>query len=280
MIIEIPDLKIRSPYISIAIEEVLAEYYSKMDDFDALLRLWLNPPTIVLGRTCKVLENIHAEVLSSIFNHSRNKIYLTRRLSGGGTVYHSQGILNYTIMIPLKKYKEFYSIKDSYQIILTFLLKALEKQNIFGTILGLSDLSIKIDGEYKKFSGNSQFRKYNMLVHHGTLILNEKVINEIEKVLKHPPKEPDYRKKRTHKEFLTSLPENFDVSLFYSCLLDEIKNYFNVIESRFITPKEFKEMKPILLKKVKNVYKNSNWILKGKYELKEIIAENNPRRNQ
>jgi lipoate-protein ligase A len=113
-----------------------------------------------------------------------------------------------------------------------------------------------------------------MLVHHGTLILNEKVINEIEKVLKHPPKEPDYRKKRTHKEFLTSLPENFDVSLFYSCLLDEIKNYFNVIESRFITPKEFKEMKPILLKKVKNVYKNSNWILKGKYELKEIIAEN------
>jgi lipoate-protein ligase A len=274
MIIEIPDLKIRSPYISIAIEEVLAEYYSKMDDFDALLRLWLNPPTIVLGRTCKVLENIHAEVLSSIFNHSRNKIYLTRRLSGGGTVYHSQGILNYTIMIPLKKYKEFYSIKDSYQIILTFLLKALEKQNIFGTILGLSDLSIKIDDEYKKFSGNSQFRKYNMLVHHGTLILNEKVINEIEKVLKHPPKEPDYRKKRTHKEFLTSLPENFDVSLFYSCLLDEIKNYFNVIESRFITPKEFKEMKPILLKKVKNVYKNSNWILKGKYELKEIIAEN------
>jgi len=274
MIIEIPDLKIRSPYISIAIEEVLAEYYSKMDDFDVLLRLWLNPPTIVLGRTCKVLENIHAEVLSTIFNNSGNKIYLTRRLSGGGTVYHSQGILNYTIMIPLKKYKEFYSIKDSYQIILTFLLKALEKQNIFGTILGLSDLSIKIDGEYKKFSGNSQFRKYNMLVHHGTLILNEKVINEIEKVLKHPPKEPDYRKKRTHKEFLTSLPKNFDVSLFYSCLLDEIKNYFNVIESRFITPKEFKEMKPILLKKVKNVYKNSNWILKGKYELKEIIAEN------
>lgn len=90
MLIEIPDLKVRSPYLSVAIEEVLAEYYSKNKDFDGLLRFWLNPPTIVLGRTDKVMENVKTEILNDFFQNSKNKIYLVRRLSGGGTVYHSQ----------------------------------------------------------------------------------------------------------------------------------------------------------------------------------------------
>ncbi|GIX43379.1 MAG: hypothetical protein KatS3mg129_3112 [Leptospiraceae bacterium] len=270
MLIEIPDLKLRSPYLAIAIEEVLAEYYSKKDDFEALVRFWLNPPAIVLGRTCKVLDNIKPEVLSEYYQN-RNKIAIVRRLSGGGTVYHSQGNLNYTIMFPLNKYKELYSIKESFEIILNFVISALEKQNIKASILGLSDLVLYTKDGYKKFSGNSQFRKFNILVHHGTILLDPKVIEEVENVLKHPPKEPDYRRGRKHKEFLVSLPKYFDLSLFYNCLLNEIKTYYEISESRFLTKQEFNEMRPNLIKKVKNVYKNPEWILKGKYTLKEVI---------
>jgi Lipoate-protein ligase A len=158
MLIEIPDLKVRSPYLSVAIEEVLAVYYSKNKDFDGLLRFWLNPPTIVLGRTDKVMENVKTEILNDFFQNSKNKIYLVRRLSGGGTVYHSQGNLNYTIMFNLNKYKELYSIKDSFEILLKFVINALEKQNIKSFHVGLSDLAIKTQDGYKKFSGNSQFR--------------------------------------------------------------------------------------------------------------------------
>jgi len=274
MLIEIPDLKVRSPYLSVAIEEVLAEYYSKNKDFDGLLRFWLNPPTIVLGRTDKVMENVKTEILNDFFQNSKNKIYLVRRLSGGGTVYHSQGNLNYTIMFNLNKYKELYSIKDSFEILLKFVINALEKQNIKSFHVGLSDLAIKTQDGYKKFSGNSQFRKYNVLVHHGTVILDNRVIEEIENILMHPPKEPEYRNGRKHKDFLTSLPKNFDISLFYYCLLDEIKKHYNIQESRFISREEFNQMKHILITKVKNVYKNPEWILRGKYTYKEIILEN------
>jgi lipoate-protein ligase A len=274
MLIEIPDLKVRSPYLSVAIEEVLAEYYSKNKDFDGLLRFWLNPPTIVLGRTDKVMENVKTEILNDFFQNSKNKIYLVRRLSGGGTVYHSQGNLNYTIMFNLNKYKELYSIKDSFEILLKFVINALEKQNIKSFHVGLSDLAIKTQDGYRKFSGNSQFRKYNVLVHHGTLILDNRVIEEIENILMHPPKEPEYRNGRKHKDFLTSLPKNFDISLFYYCLLEEIKKHYNIQESRFISREEFNQMKHILIKKVKNVYKNPEWILRGKYTYKEIILEN------
>lgn len=277
MIIEIPDLKLRSPYLSLGIEETLAEYYSKNYQFDGLLRLWINPPTVVLGRTCKLLENVNSEVLSKIIGENKiqnkNKIHLVRRLSGGGTVYHSNGSLNYTIILPISKYPEFRSISNSYEIILNFVILALEKQGIKSTIMGLSDLAMWTKHGFKKFSGNSQFRKFNMLVHHGTIILNEHVIKEINSILKHPPKEPEYRNKRDHKDFLIPLPSHFDISLFYNCLLNELKSYLNITESRFIYRNEFNDMKNLLIKKIKYVYKNPLWIYEGKYVYKEIITE-------
>ncbi|MFN3604432.1 MAG: biotin/lipoate A/B protein ligase family protein [Leptonema sp. (in: bacteria)] len=263
MIIEIPDLKIRNPYISIAIEEVLAEYYSQQSDFSGLLRFWLNPPTIVLGRTCKIYENIKLE---SFVDIAERNIKIVRRLSGGGTVYHSYGNLNYTIILPINKHKNLISIPESYQILLNMLVRSLEKQNIHARILGLSDLAIEKDAQFKKISGNSQFRKYGMLVHHGTLILNASILEEINQILKHPPKEPDYRHQRTHKEFLTNLPEDFDISLFYDCMLNELKQYLNMPYSRFVYKEEFKEMSITLKEKVKKIYKTSQWIYNGIYE--------------
>lgn len=267
MIIEIPDLKIRNPYISIAIEEVLAEFYSKVENFTCLLRFWLNPPTIVLGRTCKIYENIKLE---SFVDIAEKNIKIVRRLSGGGTVYHTYGNLNYTIMISMQKYPKFKSIPFSYEILLGMLVRSLEKQNIDANIVGLSDLAINVQGDLKKISGNSQFRKYNMLVHHGTLILNKTVIQEISQILKHPPKEPDYRNHRDHIDFLTHLPEDFDISFFYSSLLEELKNYFDDNQTRFIYKDEFKKMSIILKEKVKKIYKTSEWIYSGIYETNKI----------
>ncbi|MCS7204971.1 MAG: lipoate--protein ligase family protein [Leptospiraceae bacterium] len=278
MIIHIPDLKTRNPIISIALEESLAFYYSKVEDFTALLRFWFNPPSIILGRSCKVLENINSEVLIALHNKQKKflkdkNICLVRRLSGGGTVYHTYGNLNYTFIIPLKKYPEFFSIPNSYNIILNFLIKALKKQNIEALIQGLSDLVIETKEGYKKFSGNSQFRKYHMLVHHGTLILQKNVIEEVQKILKHPPKEPDYRMKRSHEDFLTTLPKEFDISLFYESLLEQLQDYFQQDQIRFVNYSESKELRKILIDKVKNVYSSSEWIYQGKYTQKEIILD-------
>lgn len=281
MIIHIPDLKTRNPYISIALEEALAFYFSRNPDVNAILRFWFNPPTIVLGRSCKVLENVTGEILTKIhashqqnkFLKNRNTIYLTRRLSGGGTVYHSYGNLNYTIMVSLKKHTEFLSIPKSYEILLNLVIRALQKQNIRAKREGLSDLVLEVDKEYKKFSGNSQFRKYGMLVHHGTLLMNKSMIEEIANILKHPPKEPEYRQKRSHKDFLTALPGDFDISLFYDCLLENIQEYFQDEQLRFITQEESLELKKIVRDMVKNVYTHPDWIYAGKYTRSEIIID-------
>lgn len=65
---------------------------------------------------------------------------------------------------------------------------------------GISDISI---GE-KKILGSSMYRLKNKLFYHAVLNVSEP-IETIANYLKHPKREPDYRKGRNHSEFVTNL---------------------------------------------------------------------------
>jgi lipoate-protein ligase A len=56
----------------------------------------------------------------------------------------------------------------------------------------------------RKISGNAQRRKSRVLLHHGT-ILYASDLQRMEKFLKAPPRQPDYRAGRTHSEFTANL---------------------------------------------------------------------------
>jgi lipoate-protein ligase A len=68
------------------------------------------------------------------------------------------------------------------------------------SIRGTTDLAL---GDLK-FSGNSQRRKRRSLLFHGTFLLDCD-LNLIQECLRRPSKEPEYRRRREHKEFLTNL---------------------------------------------------------------------------
>jgi lipoate-protein ligase A len=65
-------------------------------------------------------------------------------------------------------------------------------------------------GNSLKFSGNAQRRKKNFLLFHGTFLLNFDIAL-IDKFLRMPSKEPDYRQGRSHKDFLTNVDLPADV---------------------------------------------------------------------
>ena len=77
-------------------------------------------------------------------------------------------------------------------------LSGLGVQNL--SMKGISDISIG----NKKILGSSIYLRKNTLFYHAVLNISESV-DVISKYLKHPTKEPDYRKGRSHKEFVTSL---------------------------------------------------------------------------
>ncbi|TGM35183.1 lipoate--protein ligase family protein [Leptospira biflexa] len=230
-----PPIPPRSPYYNLAVEEAIAVNLVN-SQITAGIRLWKNPDSIILGLSENPYRNIKKEVVSA-YEKEVNEVgfgkkpkpnfcYIARRASGGGTVFHSlTGNINYSLYFNLETRKELFPVKDSYDRILGIISKSLSHQNIQSFPKGKSDLVLEKEGVFKKISGNAQFRKRGCIVQHGTLILEEDLITRVGEVLHHPPEEPDYRKERSHKEFLTSLPTFFSEEKWAVDLVREVFQY-------------------------------------------------------
>ncbi|MDZ4727838.1 MAG: lipoate--protein ligase family protein [Leptospira sp.] len=233
-----PITKIRSPYSNLAIEEGIALNLVKFGLIGGI-RLWKNPECIVLGLSENPNLTIEESVITNFKNNITNKTltkhkiddftYITRRASGGGTVYqNSTDNVNYSIYISLEKRPELFSVKDSYEALLGLVMKALKKQSISVSSKGKSDIAVLENGMIKKISGNAQFRKKNCIVQHGTLILDPALIKKVTGILLHPPEEPEYRKERSHNDFLTSLPNDFALDQFETDFFDTLLSYLGL----------------------------------------------------
>lgn len=274
MIFEFLDLKPRNPYLSLAIDEAIALFYGKVrtQDFHGGIRLWANPPSIVLGRTCKVDKNIIPELVESFRpemkrSAANSRPFICRRASGGGTVLHGPGNINYSIFLSLDKLPRLFDVKNSYITILGMIQRALEAQGINCEARGQSDLAVPdATGHLKKISGNAQFRKYGILMHHGTLITRKHLVESIDRFLMHPPREPDYRKGRSHSDFLGSVPDTFDFTAFYNFIAGEMRS---LAGEGAVVPFPSQDRYMILRiarQLVRETYGSEKWILDGQVD--------------
>ncbi|MES0488719.1 MAG: hypothetical protein ABUK01_01925 [Leptospirales bacterium] len=191
MALHIYKLDSTNPFLNLATEEYFLNQVNKLDE-NAYLFFYENSSSVILGKTLDLPKEVY----------SHKKLPFTiRRSSGGGSVAHFPGNLNYGILLSLEHYPELNNISNSYQIILQTLAKAIYPA-LAVQVAGISDLSIAQKGELKKISGNAQTRKRKWLLHHGTLIYDTTHLSQISYYLKPPPKEPDYRQSRKHNDFL------------------------------------------------------------------------------
>ena len=77
-----------TPAFHQALEQIVFEQIQE----DSILMLWSNAPAIV----CGAYQNIYQE--TSVYRAWKRGIPVIRRDSGGGTVYHDPGNLNYTVI--------------------------------------------------------------------------------------------------------------------------------------------------------------------------------------
>ncbi|MCC5814809.1 MAG: lipoate--protein ligase family protein [Leptospira sp.] len=278
---------LRDPYFQLAWEEALA---LSMQEFDMKLgvRIWKTFRTIVLGISEKEFETIEKNTLEEFNNffptyqisfinqksklnvkEKREQLLIARRASGGGTVFHDHpGNLNFSLFVDISNNSELYPIKKSYDVLLGIARDALAEQAIIATTAGKSDISVKMeDGVLKKISGNAQFRKKNVIVQHGTLILSPALFDQVEKIQLHPPEEPEYRNKRSHREFLTSIDKPLDEKKYASSMLMKLKQYLGVTEAKSNhTYTETTSFIKQSLRKAKELkegkYSDLKWILK------------------
>lgn len=191
------DRTLPTPAENLALDEALlneAEERARLgEDYPEVLRLWESPtPFVAIGSTGRIAEEVHLERCQS------ERIPVLRRSSGGGTVLAGPGCLCYSLILSLDRRPELRDIHGSYRAILTQVAAGLSGDGLAHQ--GISDLAI--DG--RKISGNAQRRKSRVLLHHGT-ILYDSDLKQMEKLLKMPPRQPDYRAGRLHAKFTVNL---------------------------------------------------------------------------
>ena len=95
---------------------------------------------------------------------------------------------------------------------------------------GISDLAIN----GKKIAGTSLFRSKNYLLYQASILVDTK-IELISKYLKHPTKRTDYRKGKSHKDFLTDL-RAFDSKIDLQNLLKFFEDEYRKILEKKMAP--------------------------------------------
>ena len=175
---------------------------------------------------------------------------------------HNANSLNYSIFLDTRYLPELQSVPKSYEIFLNLICRTLFQQKIKAIPAGQSDLAIICeDGKLRKISGNAQFRKKTVVVFHGTLILSPTIIKEIEFFLRHPSKEPNYRKLRGHSDFLTHLPANFNLSIFYNSIMKELTHLTGDYISAPLAVEELRSIYSLAHQLAKKRYLRKDWIL-------------------
>ncbi len=161
-----------------------------------VLRVWQWPTlAVVLGAGGRIADDVCEDRCRA------DGVPLARRSSGGGTVLLGPGCLLYSIVLRYDRDPALTQIVPSYRYVLAHIVAALHGIAPGLDVRGSSDIA-EVE---RKVSGNAQQRKRSHLLQHGTLLYAFDIARVAE-YLQAPPRQPDYRRHRDHRDFLTNLP--------------------------------------------------------------------------
>lgn len=189
------DLTLPTPAENLACDEALLDACENEFE-EGVLRFWESPEHfVVVGYANSAVKEVNLPACDA------ENIPVLRRISGGGTVLQGPGCLNYSVVLRIPESGPLTTITGANKLIL-------EKQR--AVVEALAGKTVRVEGQTDlaigdlKFSGNAQRRKHRAFLYHGTLLL-EFDLAMIEKYLRMPSRQPDYRGNRSHGEFLMNL---------------------------------------------------------------------------
>ena len=152
---------------------------------------WGGPPTVVMGSSERPEQVVDAEACA------RLGVDVLKRSTGGGSVLQTGGVLNYSLVTPAPASLD---PRAGFRPGIELIRAMLGAFGLVGTWEGTSDVAVG----GRKISGNAQARRWKALLIHGTLLVDfDHALAEA--VLKHPPREPVYRRGRSHRDFVVTL---------------------------------------------------------------------------
>ncbi len=220
-------------YFNIAAEEYLLYKYPTEDIF----LLYMNAPSIIVGK----FQNTLAEINLDFVNEHAIKV--VRRMSGGGTVYHDLGNLNFSFHTLLGS-NDFMDFSKFTEPVLTLL----NELNVPARLEGRNDLLV--DG--KKFSGNAKLAKNGKMIQHGTILINSQmsVLGDALKV--NPMKFIDKAVKSNRARvtnLIDYLPDGTTVSGFKQLLIGKMRQIDEMSEMYTLTAEDIRSIEQLVQEK-------------------------------
>ncbi len=200
------------PDFNIALEEYC---FKQMTQFDKIFILWINEPSIIVGKN----QNTHAEINEKYVKEKG--IHVVRRISGGGAVYHDLNNLNYTII----SNEDCDSRRFDFKAFSEPVIQTLKDLGVEAQFTGRNDITIN----GKKISGNAQAYLGGRVMHHGCILFDVD-LTVLSKALESSDKIVDAKGVKSVcsrvDNILPNLPEKITVTEFADKILAHMKQKY------------------------------------------------------
>ena len=227
------------PYFNLAAEEYFLKNFQ--EDF---FMLWRSRPSVVVGKHQNALAEINHEFVRS------HQIPVARRLSGGGTVFHDPGNVNFTFIRNVANISEV-----NFKIFTIPVIEALRKLGVEAYTTGRNDLLI--DG--KKISGNAEHVHRNRVLHHGTLLFDSR-LEALKGALKVDLSKFEDKAVQSNRSEVTNianyLPNPISVEKFTDFLFSEISRNYPEFQIYEPTVEDLEAIQKLSIEK----YQTWDWI--------------------
>lgn len=189
------DLTFSTPEENLACDEALLDCCENGFSGE-ILRFWEPAGRfVVLGYSSKRSLEVNAD------SCAREGVPVLRRMSGGGTVVQGSGCLNYSLILRIGSRKGLETVTRTNAAVMGRNREALE--TLLGPEVAVRGHTDMVLGD-RKFSGNAQRRRKDVILFHGSLLVDFDLA-QIERLLPVPPRQPEYRRNRAHRDFLMNL---------------------------------------------------------------------------
>lgn len=218
------------PTFNLATEEFL----TKSSRFnEPILFLWQNQNTIVVGRNQNTSSEINLQAAL------KDKVIIVRRNTGGGTVFHDLGNLNFSLIYTSDSGLNF----DTFTKTISPIVECLNELGIEAKIEGKNDIKVK----GFKISGNAMWKHGNRMLHHGTLLFNSD-LNKIKDYLLVDKSKMEIKKIQSVVSKVANINDFADKKLSIPFFMEYLINYFsakNSIKQLILDQKDIKEIEKL-----------------------------------
>lgn len=227
------------PYFNLAAEEYLLKHYQ-----DDIFMLWKGESSIVVGKHQNALAEInHAYV-------EKQGLKIARRLSGGGTVFHDPGNVNFTFIRNIEQVDQL-----NYAMFLEDVKQVLKQLGL--SVYNSERDDLMLDGF--KISGNAQHVYRKRVLHHGTLLFDSN-LSELKNALKVDLSRFKHKAIQSNRSEVANirpyLKEDMPINAFIDYLYSSIANLMPQKEIATLSEKDTEQIELLRAEK----YSTWDWI--------------------